>query len=205
MPVSPVEAVKPQPAPATQVKTINWVIGPPENIGWAYGNNAERLAKRLSGYKHVVSSDQPADIAVYFDALVAERYPVKARKSVLRIGGPRPLDRLFGSDEEAMRKALSKFDAIIALIEPLCICGHCACTDNVRNPIPNAQTWPSGIRRSASARSMRRLPSALLPAPNPRPKRRSKAIRLPRAHPERVGAAILFTTKGGKQIPHDPA
>ena len=102
-------------AVAAPTRTINWVIGPPDNIGWAYGNNAKRLAGRLGNYKHVISAQTPSDVAIYFDALVAERYPVEARKSILRIGGPRPLDRLYGDDLDAMRRAFSKFDAIIAL------------------------------------------------------------------------------------------
>ncbi|MDB5378374.1 MAG: hypothetical protein JWR00_2820, partial [Rubritepida sp.] len=56
-----------------------------------------------------------ADVAVYFDVIVAERFPVKARHSIVRVGGPRPLDRLYGSDPDRMRDGLAKFDAVVAL------------------------------------------------------------------------------------------
>src|SRR5262245_34109944 len=55
-------------------KTINWVIGPADNIGWAYGNNAKRLAGKLKNFNHVIAGTEPSDIAVYFDAIVADRF-----------------------------------------------------------------------------------------------------------------------------------
>jgi glycosyltransferase involved in cell wall biosynthesis len=94
--------------------SVSWVIGPKENAGWAYGNNARRLSQQLPEFDHVIGTED-ADVAVYFDVIVAERYPVKARHSVVRVGGPRPLDRLYGSDPARTRDGLAKFDAVIAL------------------------------------------------------------------------------------------
>lgn len=94
--------------------SVSWVIGPKENAGWAYGNNARRLSAQLPEFDHVIGTED-ADVAVYFDVIVAERYPVKARHSVVRVGGPRPLDRLYGNDPDRMREGLAKFDAVIAL------------------------------------------------------------------------------------------
>lgn len=194
-------ALKSQKEASTKAKTINWVIGPPENIGWAYGNNAERLAKKLGAYKHAVSDNKPADIAVYFDALVADRYPVEARKSVLRIGGPRPLDRLYGDDEEAMRKAFSKFDAIIALNAALYL-RALRVHDNV-HLIPNAidlsQWHPSKRKRKDHAAFTVGFAASVKSSKEAEVKGYSIAT----GAAERVGANILFTTKGGAQIPHD--
>src|SRR5687768_16615550 len=74
-PTAPHLTQPPQLAPIPRT-SINWVVGPQENLNWAYGNNARRLSERLGGFEHHVSIDRECDIAVYFDALVAERYPV---------------------------------------------------------------------------------------------------------------------------------
>lgn len=189
-------------AAAAQTKTINWVIGPPDNIGWAYGNNAKRLAGRLGDYKHVISAQTPSDVAIYFDALVAERYPVEARKSILRIGGPRPLDRLYGDDLEAMRRAFSKFDAVIALSAELyfrALRAH----DNVYL-IPNAldlKEWhPTRRKRDDHAPFTVGFAASLKSSAEAEVKGRAIA----EGAVERVGARMLLTSKGGgAQIPHD--
>jgi glycosyltransferase involved in cell wall biosynthesis len=189
-------------AAAATTKTINWVIGPPDNIGWAYGNNAKRLAGRLTNYKHVISAQAPSDVAIYFDALVAERYPVEARKSILRIGGPRPLDRLYGDDLEAMRRAFSKFDAIIALSAELyfrALRAH----ENVYL-IPNAldlKEWhPSRRKRDEHAPFTVGFAASLKSSAEAEVKGRAIA----EGAVERVGARMLLTSKGGgAQIPHD--
>jgi len=189
-------------AVAAPTRTINWVIGPPDNIGWAYGNNAKRLAGRLTNYKHVISAQTPSDVAIYFDALVAERYPVEARKSILRIGGPRPLDRLYGDDLEAMRRAFSKFDAIIALSGELyfrALRAH----ENVYL-IPNAldlKEWhPSRRKRDEHAPFTVGFAASLKSSAEAEVKGRAIA----EGAVERVGARMLLTSKGGgAQIPHD--
>lgn len=189
-------------AVARQRRSVNWVIGPPDNIGWAYGNNAKRLAGRLGDYHHVISSQTASDVAIYFDALVAERYPVEARKSILRIGGPRPLDRLYGDDLEAMRRAFSKFDAIIALSADLyfrALRAH----DNVYL-IPNAldlKEWhPSRRKRDEHAPFTVGFAASLKSSAEAEVKGRAIA----EGAVERVGARMLLTSKGGgAQIPHD--
>ena len=189
-------------AVAVPTKTINWVIGPPDNIGWAYGNNAKRLAGRLGDYKHVISAQTPSDVAIYFDALVAERYTVEARKSILRIGGPRPLDRLYGDDLEAMRRAFSKFDAIIALSAELyfrALRAH----ENVYL-VPNAldlKEWhPTRRKRDDHAPFTVGFAASLKSSAEAEVKGRAIA----EGAVERVGARMLLTSKGGgAQIPHD--
>jgi glycosyltransferase involved in cell wall biosynthesis len=198
---APEQAV-PAEAAAAPTRTINWVIGPPDNIGWAYGNNAKRLAGRLANYKHLISAQTPSDVAIYFDALVAERYPVEARKSILRIGGPRPLDRLYGDDLEAMRRAFSKFDAIIALSADLyfrALRAH----ENVYL-VPNAldlKEWhPSRRKRDVHAPFTVGFAASLKSSAEAEVKGRAIA----EGAVERVGARMLLTSKGGgAQIPHD--
>ncbi|WP_176695923.1 glycosyltransferase [Phenylobacterium immobile] len=181
-------------------KLINWVIGPADNIQWAYGNNAKRLSSRLAGYDHKIADTGASDVAVYFDAKVADRYKVDAKKSVLRIGGPRPLDTMFGDDIEKMREAFAKFDAIIALNGELYLRAARA-HPNV-HLIPNAvdlEAWkPSsepkdGIFTVGFAASMKSSAEAEV-----------KGFAIAEAAAARVGARLLMTSKGaGKQIPHD--
>lgn len=186
--------------PKAVKKLINWVIGPADNIQWAYGNNAKRLSGRLTRYDHKIADTGESDVAVYFDAKVADRYKVKAGKSVLRIGGPRPLDSLFGDDIEAMRKAFEQFDAIIALNGELYLRASRA-HPNV-HLIPNAvdlEAWKpatepkDGIFTVGFAASLKSTAEAEV-----------KGVAIAQAAAARVGARLLMTSKGdGKQIPHD--
>ncbi len=182
-------------------KTINWIIGPPDNMGWAYGNNAKRLSEHLRDYNHQISSNQPADIAVYFDALVAERYPVEARRSILRIGGPRPLDRLYGEDEGAMRDAFKKFDAIIALNHELYL-RVSKVHPNV-HLIPNAldlNAWKPGARKVYEDRVFTVGFAASLKSTA---EAEIKGLSIAQGGASRVGVKLLQTSKGKAQITHD--
>lgn len=195
------EIVKPVGEPVRGGATINWVIGPPDNIGWAYGNNAERLAEGLSDYRHLVSGDEPADIAVYFDALVAQLYPVKARKSVLRLGGPRPLKRLFNGDEEAMRHAFSKFDVLIALNIELYLLALRLHHDV--HLIPNAidlDRWQPAKRkrREHSAFTIGFAASVTSPMES-----EVKGHFIVNEAAERAGVRVVLASKGKSRISHD--
>lgn len=141
----PVEAAARREVPAATVTSrdstsqtlVNWVIGPKDNLGWAYGNNATRLSAEMPEWRHAISGDEPADLVLYFDALVADRYPTEGRRSVLRVGGARPLDKLYGSDREALRKGLARFEAIITLSPSL--------QRRVSAAHPNVVFIPNGI------------------------------------------------------------
>ncbi len=187
---------------ATTLKSINWVIGPPDNLGWAYGNNAKRLAALLPKFEHRISSAEPSNVAVYFDAIIAERYPAQAKRSILRIGGPRPLDRLFGNDIGAMAKAFEKFDAIIALNAELYF--RVAQAHSNVFLLPNGidlKTWHPSKRKRAEHQAFTVGFAASL---------KSSAEATMKGYPivqsavERIGARLLLTSKGeGKQIAHD--
>lgn len=181
-------------------KLINWVIGPADNIQWAYGNNAKRLSSQLANYDHKIGDTGASDIAVYFDAKVADRYKVDAKTSVLRIGGMRPLDSMFGDDLEKMREAFAKFDAIIALNGELYL-RAARVHDNV-HLIPNAvdlEAWrpasepKDDIFTVGFAASLKSSAEAEV-----------KGLAIAEAAAARVGVRLLMTSKGeGKQIPHD--
>lgn len=182
-------------------KSINWVIGPPDNIGWAYGNNAKRLSERLKDYDNRISDTQSSDIAVYFDALVAERFPVQARRSILRIGGPRPLDRLYGDDVEAMRAGFEKFDAIIALNNDLYLRASKA-HPNV-HLIPNAldlSKWTPKARKVSEDRPFTVGFAASLKSSA---EAEVKGLAIAEGAARRIGARLLRTSKGEAQITHD--
>lgn len=98
-----------------RLPSINWVIGPDSNIEWAYGNNAKRLAACLPSWDHQLAGSSQTDVALYFDAIVAQRYPQDSLGKVLRVGGARPLDRLYGDDPDKLREGLEPFDAVITL------------------------------------------------------------------------------------------
>jgi glycosyltransferase involved in cell wall biosynthesis len=180
-------------------KTINWVIGPADNIAWAYGNNAKRLAAKLKAFNHTIAGKDPSDIAVYFDAVVAERFEVKAKKSILRIGGPRPLDRLYGDDIEKLRQGLAKFDAIIALsgelylraakVHPRVYLVPNALNLSDWKPIGKKTTSQFTVGFAASLKSSAEI--------------EVKGESIARGAVARVGATLLTATKGNQQIPHD--
>lgn len=98
---------------------INWIMMP-DNLGWAYGNNANRLASRLPEFDHVFDSrDDDCDIAFYFDIKIFKRVGPLGRHRVLRVGGPRPVELTYNGDQFALEQDLAAFDLVIVLNEAL--------------------------------------------------------------------------------------
>jgi glycosyltransferase involved in cell wall biosynthesis len=192
------DAARLHPAASTQ-RSINWVTGPKENLNWAYGNNAKRIADKLAGYEHVISSEGRADIAVYFDALIAERCAVRADKSVLRLGGPRPLQRLFGDDTAALGTFLGRFDAVVALSAELYLKAS-RLHPNVRF-IPNALDleWWTPIERDSS----RPFTVGFAASMQSKAEIESKGYALAQEAVARSKVSLQVTTKGNRQIPHE--
>jgi glycosyltransferase involved in cell wall biosynthesis len=194
---APAEAA---PTAADRKPAVVWVIGPEENAGWAYGNNARRLAEKLPGFQHIIGGSGPADVAVYFDAIIAERYPVEAARAVLRIGGPRPLDRLYGDDEKAMARAFERFDAIIALNAELFL--RASRVHRNVHLVPNAldlKAWSPASRKPEDrpftvgfAASLKSSAEAEV-----------KGFEIAKAAAARAGVRLLLVSKGSGQIPHD--
>ncbi|MDB5972500.1 MAG: hypothetical protein JWQ90_4950 [Hydrocarboniphaga sp.] len=186
---------------AANKKTVNWVIGPPDNIGWAYGNNAKRLSARLMSYRHMISATERTDVAIYFDAIVADRYPAPAKKSILRIGGPRPLDRLYGDNVEAMREAFQKFDAIIALNGEL----YQRALKAHRNVhlIPNALDLKEWHPSKLTANEGRTFTVGFAASLKSSAEAEIKGLDIALAAAARLGAPVVQTSRGKEQIPHE--
>ncbi len=105
--------------PAGALK-ISWMLGGQASNGWAYAINTNRLVAELPFYRHTLNqADASADIAIYFDALIHTGTSQRGRHNILRLGGPRPLHRLFRGDIEKSLGYLRRFDAIIALNDDL--------------------------------------------------------------------------------------
>ena len=95
---------------------ISWILDDEAVKGWAYANNTSRLINALNFDDHQVNEiEDSTDIAVFFDALLYSRSKLRGRRNVLRLGGPRPLRRMFRGDVEDRTEFLSQFDALIAL------------------------------------------------------------------------------------------
>lgn len=118
-------------APLRQILTkkaplMRWFYGPKSD--WAYGINAKRLSARMASIDHITTgslkvSDQPLDIALAFDILIMQTDAfklAKARKNILRIGGPNPLKEFAGGNCALLKEALAEADALIALSPQLC-------------------------------------------------------------------------------------
>lgn len=189
----------PIPAAVPLRRKINWVVGPTENLSWAYGNNARRLAAHIGSFDHELSSSEPCDVAVYFDAIVAQRYPVEADKKVLRIGGPRPLTRLFGDDTKALAEFLAGFDAVIALSADL--------FQRTARLHPNVHFIPNGIDLSAwppvRAALGRPLTAGFAASLKSKAEIEIKGLAIAQSAAAKCGIPLLQTSKGQGQIPPD--
>lgn len=101
---------------------MNWVMNP-DNLGWAYGNNAQSLAARLPGFDHVFDGfGMITDVALYFDIRIWQMRGRLAARNVLRVGGPRPIRLAYGDDRDRLRADLADFDAVIVLNQSLFDC-----------------------------------------------------------------------------------
>src|SRR5436190_22194271 len=85
---------------------INWILGHEAETGWAYANNFQRLSQRLTKFQQVADSSASTDVAIYFDVVIARKYPAVSRKSIVRLGGPRPLDIFENGDPRKLKLAL---------------------------------------------------------------------------------------------------
>lgn len=95
--------------------TVNWVVGGDDNAGWAYENNAKRFISELYEFDHLLQGNSYADVALYFDVLLYHRMRVPSAQRVVRIGGPRPIERLCDNNTQKLKEVLSGFHAVICL------------------------------------------------------------------------------------------
>lgn len=117
--------------------SVNWIVGGEDNAGWAYENNAKRFISKQVNFNHNIQSDTETDVAVYFDILLFDRNPVTSKSNIVRIGGPRPIDRLCGHDTEKLKRVLQNFHSVICLNKEL--------TNKISLVHPNVHMIPNGI------------------------------------------------------------
>lgn len=179
---------------------VNWILGHEAETGWAYSNNFQRLSRNLSGFDHTSDSPEAADVAIYFDVLIARDYPTASRKAILRAGGARPLDVVGGDDPERLRLALEKFDRVIALSSAL--------AERVSVLHANVTLVPNGLDlnlwQPASLRSGPERPfTAGFAATASSIKRGIKGLDLATEAAQRAGIPLLRHHKGSQQIAHE--
>ncbi len=179
---------------------INWVIGGPSSKGWAYENNARRLMSHMPEFEHVINDPAPSDCAIYFDVLIQKEYPKPSKTSILRLGGPNPLRRLYGDDAEAIATGLSNFDTIVPLSRELQIMAELSSATIY--PIPNGLDL------------MHFRPKNEIPLQNgftvgfagncvTKAEREFKGLDILEEAATRVGVKLKTLQKGRNQIPHD--
>jgi glycosyltransferase involved in cell wall biosynthesis len=108
-------------APVAAQMRVAWYTGGDASQGWAYGNNAARLAGAMPDFEHSIDDPEaPADVNVYFDILIHQAMGMAFapdRRHVLRVGGPKPIQAFLDAHPSApaRRALLGRYDAIVAL------------------------------------------------------------------------------------------
>lgn len=178
--------------------SINWIVGN-DASGWAYTNNFHRLTRKLPYFTHDLNSDAEADLAIYFDVVIARTSPRPSRTKLVRIGGPRPLDLEFGNDKGRMQERLRTFDGVVALSTGL--------YDRIGFRHPNARMIPNGLDleewHPAKRRSSAGFPFTAGFAGTIHPSKRvAKGFDLAVEAASRAGVRLLRVHKGA-EIPHE--
>jgi glycosyltransferase involved in cell wall biosynthesis len=182
---------------------VNWVMNP-DNIGWAYGNNARALAARLPGFEHVIDGyGMFSDVALYFDIRVWQMRGTLAARNVLRVGGPRPLRLAYGADRARLAADLAGFDAVIVLnvalydeLSPLHPSVHL---------VPNALDlgeWPP-LPRPSERRGNRPFTLGFAANLGTEAERTIKGYDLVEEAAQRLNLPLVHFGKGRDQIPRD--
>lgn len=179
---------------------VNWILGHEAETGWAYANNFHRLSRSLTAFDHTSNSPEPADVAIYFDVLIARDYPSTSRKAIVRVGGPRPLDVVERGDPERLRRALEKFDRVIALSSALerRVSGLHSNVTLVPNGLDLSLWKPASLRSDAD-----RLFTAGFAGSDDGVKRGTKGLDLAMEAAQHAGTPLLRCHKGSQQIAHE--
>ena len=179
---------------------VNWVLGHEAETGWAYTNNFVRLSTCLNGFDHMSNSSEFSDVAIYFDVLIARDYPTTSRKAIVRAGGPRPLDIVERGDPERLRRALEKFDRVIALSSALerRVSGLHASVTLVPNGLDLSSWKPTSLRGDPE-----RPFTAGIAGSDDGVKRETKGLDLAMEAARHAGMPLLRCHKGSEQIAHE--
>jgi len=79
--------------------SIYWCTGE-DNSGWAYANNALRISSLLHRFTHLFVNENGylPEISFYFDLKLYLKSNSKGKINIVRVGGPNPLNSLYGKN-----------------------------------------------------------------------------------------------------------
>jgi glycosyltransferase involved in cell wall biosynthesis len=188
---------------------VLWLYGSEEQFDWAYGVNARRLAAQLEKFEHTIGVRSRSrwtryDIKFSFDLLIAEQYRhrrIPARKSVLRVGGPAPLEKVSGGDRGVLAERLAIADGIIVLSQEL---------EEMLSPLhPRVFFVPNGLDledwnpKALSPPASRPFRAGLAASLRREKELSSKGYHIAREACEIAGVQLLAVGRGLNQVPHD--
>lgn len=144
-PPTPSEPCRALPVPNGQKPLVSWFFGHKAQAGWACGLNSRHLSERISGCNHILtdglgSESRMPDVALAFDSLLmtdTDFQNCSVRRKILRVGGPNPLQIVYGGNTDLLKDKLAQADAIIALSPQL--------RDYVAMLHPSVHFIPDGI------------------------------------------------------------
>jgi glycosyltransferase involved in cell wall biosynthesis len=175
---------------------------------WAYGINSRRLASRLNGFDHHFGS-QPAQRGDRFDLMVcldilnyAEKHGTASNRTIMRIGGPKPLMQIGGKGLDRLKEAFSDFAAIIA-VSPELEAAAAAFHPNVFL-IPNGtdlRLWHPAVLQGCDGR--RSFRAGFAAAVKTADQRQVKGVDIAINACKRAGIELIVVGRGGDQVPHD--
>ena len=185
-----------------QNPVIIWVTGE-DNSGWAYENNAVRLSKDLSDFDHYVNtkSIRRPLVSFFFDIKLFLRSNIRGAVNIVRVGGPNPINSLYGDDWNGAKGDFRNADLVIATnlnLKSRLSDLH----DNVVL-IQNALDLTQWSLVSNTRRATREKPVLGYSASTISKKEaRLKGFDIVESIRERLGVEIIVAGKGISQIPH---
>jgi len=181
---------------------INWVIGGPSSKGWAYENNARRLIEKMPEFEHVINDEDYADCAIYFDTIIHKKYKKQSGREILRLGGPNPVRREYGTNPEAIAEGLSNFDAIVALSRELkCLAEMSSATVKMAPNGVDLTRYRPAIGRSLKAEA--EFTVGFAGNCKNEMERAFKGLDILEDAVSHTGVKLLALQKGKNQIPHE--
>jgi len=188
--------------------SVIWLYGSQEQSDWAYGVNARRLSSQLDKFQHTIGRKsrrwwKKYDIKFSFDLLIAGSrgtQRIRARKSIVRVGGPAPLENVSRGDREALASYLSFADGIVVLSPEI---------ESMLSPLhPNVFFIPNGIdldewspaRVSRPSRPFRVGMAASL---RDKSEQELKGYHIVSEPCSAAGVPLLAVGRGMNRVPHD--
>ena len=180
--------------------TFAWITGE-DNKNWAYGNNAMRLSSVLDGFCHVMDGSlaQPT-VAFFFDIKLMLRSNIRGAINIVRVGGPNPVNSLYGKDWSKGIAGFGIADLVIATNETL-RASLAQIHDNVillQNAL-DLDAWPYSPLESKSQHKFTIGYSASVPNAK---ESNFKGLDIFKEIVEELRIEHIIAGKGAKQIPY---